>query len=54
MSQKSDLLGVVSLNQYSALLNNTSSQFVSKLCPSILKSNNLEKEEDILVDIDDK
>ena len=54
VSQKSDLLGVVSLNQYSALLNNTSSQFVSKLCPSILKSNNFEKEEDILADIDDK
>ena len=44
ISSKSDLIGVAGLNQYSALLQNTSGGTASKLCPSILKSSPANRE----------
>ena len=38
------MIGVAGLNQYSALLQNTSSGTASKLCPSILKSSPMNRE----------
>ena len=45
VSNKTDLLGnITDLNQYSALLQNSGSNLTSKFCPSLLKSEQFEKE----------